>query len=903
MAFPSLPTCDPPWPSAVIIAAGQIYDVFSATTRMIKSGNYNTHCVSSHKNILYNQVQPLIESVSSQEPGLERWISDVCSIMLNLHDELEQISQSELKPGPAASFTPYELVQTGRQRQPSKKISCEALDDINNEELRMVVQEAMSAKLDTGIAYLTGHLHRNRLRQAVHDVDQVGATLRQQATTKKPRGRHHKLIKWGIVIHGIINGYLRKIVGLRVNFSNTAPTVANMFIDTIIKHGVPSQNRTLTQCDLEIEGMIKYGVYDDVKHKFVYGDECEGMDEEAIDQYYRYPKEGAGSGDEGESDEEGDTEHNPVPEHDSKHDLGHVDDLMDNENPDSLIDDLNNSLDGYAVTDGIRREDKGREDEEAGGHNVNVNKDVDPNIDHEPVDVPTGDCPFTADELATFQECINHTQERRYLPDGYGVRPDEWEDNIYPDSEGLAIRQASELKQFIYHPTSGIHKLFYGARHSYQISSTPMGDCKEKHKARSPACPTLSHGERNSSIEEIPPLSTQITKKQRCALNVSSSSNAPQASSSSSQSTLPAFKIVNPITNDNTSAATTNSCTPNNTPGFQFKNFLVPSRRSSATTSSKLVSSSASSRSLGPSKYLVNMVMVLLYGVVEIPDKELAPGKSNYAINLVKSQCTFVGQLGKLISEGWAICPRVKSDSYIFNEDWTEDEVWDKVSSLLSEACQTLLQWYNPDHHVNLWLPCQKQAFTGRFKIYPIKGKVTGARVKEIGGDVGKKQHGKGVECFCTVSTTHLPDIPGGTTFSDWGAKSATKSQPSVTASSSKPLRKSGRSCQSPESNYKEFKPSTSRPISRASCRTPSSSRPRKDCIDDYDFLMGSDSGSDVAFTTGGTEYAPSHEGSPLGVLNESFSEFNLDTLEDDDHISCIPELPAEAVYCPGPLY
>ncbi|KAF9053292.1 hypothetical protein BJ165DRAFT_1317852, partial [Panaeolus papilionaceus] len=86
---------------------------------------------------------------------------------------------------------------------------------------------------DTGIAYLMGHLRshhklriqRARIRAAVRNVDAVGATLRQQATSKKPRGHyhvsrphalwhidgHHKLIKWGFVIHGIIDGYSRKV--------------------------------------------------------------------------------------------------------------------------------------------------------------------------------------------------------------------------------------------------------------------------------------------------------------------------------------------------------------------------------------------------------------------------------------------------------------------------------------------------------------------------------------------------------------------------------------------------------------------------------------------------------------------------------------------------------------------
>lgn len=90
MAFPPLPVSEQAlhWPSPIIIAAGQIYNAYSSTTRLIESGNYNSHRIAAHKNVLYTQTKPLIASIKAQEPGLEGWVSDVCEIILNLHEEL-----------------------------------------------------------------------------------------------------------------------------------------------------------------------------------------------------------------------------------------------------------------------------------------------------------------------------------------------------------------------------------------------------------------------------------------------------------------------------------------------------------------------------------------------------------------------------------------------------------------------------------------------------------------------------------------------------------------------------------------------------------------------------------------------------------------------------------------------
>lgn len=51
------------------------------------------------------------------------------------------------------------------------------------------------------------------------------------------------LIRYGIVIHGFIDGYSRLIVGLRASNNNTAETVLNLFLAAVLVYGVPARLR------------------------------------------------------------------------------------------------------------------------------------------------------------------------------------------------------------------------------------------------------------------------------------------------------------------------------------------------------------------------------------------------------------------------------------------------------------------------------------------------------------------------------------------------------------------------------------------------------------------------------------------------------------------------------------
>lgn len=55
---------------------------------------------------------------------------------------------------------------------------------------------------------------------------------------------HHKLIRWGFVTHGCIDGYSRVITYLKCSTDNRASTVYKSFLEAVRKYGLPSRLRS-----------------------------------------------------------------------------------------------------------------------------------------------------------------------------------------------------------------------------------------------------------------------------------------------------------------------------------------------------------------------------------------------------------------------------------------------------------------------------------------------------------------------------------------------------------------------------------------------------------------------------------------------------------------------------------
>lgn len=102
--------------------------------------------------------------------------------------------------------------------------------NLSNMDLDRLVRTFKTDKPESGIRYLVGFLRKHGLRvqkrrvhQSIRRVDGLGSTLRQRAairhrkyTSPRPNALwhcdgHHKLIHYGFVIHGFVDGYCRTV--------------------------------------------------------------------------------------------------------------------------------------------------------------------------------------------------------------------------------------------------------------------------------------------------------------------------------------------------------------------------------------------------------------------------------------------------------------------------------------------------------------------------------------------------------------------------------------------------------------------------------------------------------------------------------------------------------------------
>lgn len=120
---------------------------------------------------------------------------------------------------------------TLRRRMQENNIT-DKFSNITNDNLDLIMRAFCQVYPNSGIRYVIGFLRKHGLRIQRHRViasllriDRLGQTLRRRAhekTRRKPYhvsrpnalwhiDGHHKLIAWGIVIHGCIDGYSRTV--------------------------------------------------------------------------------------------------------------------------------------------------------------------------------------------------------------------------------------------------------------------------------------------------------------------------------------------------------------------------------------------------------------------------------------------------------------------------------------------------------------------------------------------------------------------------------------------------------------------------------------------------------------------------------------------------------------------
>ncbi|KAJ8075899.1 hypothetical protein PM082_021531 [Marasmius tenuissimus] len=106
-----------------------------------------------------------------------------------------------------------------------------------------------------GMLRVKGHIVQNdRIRQSLIRIDPVHRVF-ERVTVKRRKYKvpgpnflwhhdgHHALIRWGIIVHGFIDGHSRLITALRAANNNYASTVLLLFLMACMIYGVPSRLR------------------------------------------------------------------------------------------------------------------------------------------------------------------------------------------------------------------------------------------------------------------------------------------------------------------------------------------------------------------------------------------------------------------------------------------------------------------------------------------------------------------------------------------------------------------------------------------------------------------------------------------------------------------------------------
>lgn len=102
--------------------------------------------------------------------------------------------------------------------------------EISDDHLDMLISDIRKSSPDDGMSYIIGDLRsrniyvqQQRIQESIRRIDGLGTVVRASKTikrrvykTSRPNALwhmdgHHKLILWGIVIHGFVDGYTRMV--------------------------------------------------------------------------------------------------------------------------------------------------------------------------------------------------------------------------------------------------------------------------------------------------------------------------------------------------------------------------------------------------------------------------------------------------------------------------------------------------------------------------------------------------------------------------------------------------------------------------------------------------------------------------------------------------------------------
>uniref|UniRef100_A0A0W0G1F3 Integrase core domain-containing protein n=1 Tax=Moniliophthora roreri TaxID=221103 RepID=A0A0W0G1F3_MONRR len=316
LELPELPSFTSSTPPNMQQGAGILARIYRHTNNALQSDAHDLFQIKFHGSTVINEAIPLmlaIEGVVEGHKDLLHWLTEVAElfgVLIKQLSEAEEMAKTGADTSNIHMVAPVTIVKSGKCGRPKKipnpfllrkamdsscriskselartiKLSWESLlkymkkfsiesrySSITDKGLDNIAREVRGSQPETGHWYLAGHLssagikvQKERIRQALICVDPIGQAIRNKETAEDhmycvPRpnamwhiDRHHKLIRWGFVIHGIIDGFCRTVVGLQASTNNRASTVLK---------------------DMRLFGMIQHGVYKD------------GPDEDSDDEY------------------------------------------------------------------------------------------------------------------------------------------------------------------------------------------------------------------------------------------------------------------------------------------------------------------------------------------------------------------------------------------------------------------------------------------------------------------------------------------------------------------------------------------------------------------------------------------------------------------------------------------
>ncbi|KAF7306246.1 Integrase catalytic domain-containing protein [Mycena indigotica] len=302
--FPALPAHfdNGIWPPSVLQAHDIVHDAYRYAYEALNAGDNESHRLKLHADKILNCTLPIVRAMELEILN-PQWIEEAEVLVAALGVALEASAAAMETVNVDHLKKPVLVkIQRGRRGRPRKIISqdwltaavapgrrltltklaelagvhrhtlraymksfgvYERFNQLSDHDLDLLVRTFKSKKPSSGLSYIVGFLRRHgvkvqrrRVRAAIRRIDPLGTAIRRHEATDRQKYRvpnsnylwhldgHHKLIRWGVVIHGIVDGYCRTITALEASTNNEAQTVLNLFLSAINRfHVVPSRMR------------------------------------------------------------------------------------------------------------------------------------------------------------------------------------------------------------------------------------------------------------------------------------------------------------------------------------------------------------------------------------------------------------------------------------------------------------------------------------------------------------------------------------------------------------------------------------------------------------------------------------------------------------------------------------